>query len=167
MTGCYRYRWMIIYTCRSPWTYWEKFWMTGPSNDLQRACTRSQAARLLVSTSIKYTTWQHVSVHICACPQSHVVSTYCTYIDIHEKTFFYVSRKNTFLSQKIQIIKSDTQCTCITYELFKSEKSNNIALLYKNNIKKHEHVSVCYLILQCLSWCIPLDYPQTAPHQHL
>lgn len=41
------------FTCSNPCTYWEKFCITGPSNDLLRACTRSHADLLRVSTSEK------------------------------------------------------------------------------------------------------------------
>lgn len=164
---------MIIYTCSNPWTYWEKFWMTGPSNDLQRACTRSQAARLLVSTSIKYTaligTYPQIvmlylhTVHSWTAIywKSHTVYPMAVLIWCKQEKDIIV--KN-YINQKIRYT-----LTCITERSFKSGKSINIhvAILYKNNIKKHEHVSVRYLILRCLSWCTPLGYPQTAPHQHL
>lgn len=41
-----------IITCSSAWTYCEKFCITTTSNDLLRACTKSQAERRLVSTSV-------------------------------------------------------------------------------------------------------------------
>lgn len=137
---------MIIDTCSNPWTYWEKFWMTGPSNDLQRACTRSQAARLLVSTSVKYTALigkypQIVMLYLHTVHswtaiywQSHTVYPMAVLIWCKQEKDIIV--KN-YINQKIRYT-----LTCITERSFKSGKSINIyvAILYKNNIKKHEHV---------------------------